>query len=69
MSAGKMCCSRHEAREIDSTKKTIDKTHLDTSRSKVYFKPSVVEIHDESVAAPERSESPSLGGGSARRFG
>lgn len=40
-------CRRCTDQEIESTKKLIDQGHRDSSRSKVYFKPSVVQIQDE----------------------
>jgi len=44
-------CKRCAVQEIESTKKLVDKSYQSTSRTKVYFKPSIVEIHEESLPA------------------
>ena len=51
-------CNRCSHLENEATKKTIDQGHINSSRTKVYFKPSVVEIQDETVSA-KKSLSPS----------
>ena len=53
---GEHSCIRCMVREDVSTKFRIDQGHRDTGQGKMYFKPSVVEVHDET--APIISQSP-----------
>ena len=53
---GEHSCIRCLVREDVSTKFRVDQGHRDTGQGKMYFKPSVVEVHDET--APVQSQSP-----------
>ena len=42
-------CEKCTHKELEATRKQIDQGHMNANKSKVYFKPSVVEIQDESL--------------------